>query len=257
MQQSLARGARATRPIERMRLSLGRSARLGVGLTRRRHRLRARTPNWGDYSGMRLRFFAVACGAITLLLAGCGGAPDRAALSGRACLARLSAHDIAYRSVDAGDASDPHCQVDTAVKISRIHAAFNHPATMSCALADRLDEFEREVVQPLALDELGSRATRIDQLGTYSCRRQNSRTAGRWSQHALGQAIDIAGFRLSDGTSVSVERDWNEPGAKGQFLRRLARRACRYFSVVLTPESNAEHYNHLHLDIGPDRLCSA
>jgi len=83
-----------------------------------------------------------------------------------------------------------------------------------------------------------------------------SRTAGRWSQHAVGQAIDIAGFRLSDGTTVSVDRDWNEPGAKGQFLRQLARKACRYFSVVLTPDSNAEHYNHLHLDIGPDRLCS-
>jgi hypothetical protein len=203
------------------------------------------------------RFFAAVCGAIVLLLAGCGGGPNRTALSGRACLARLSAHDVAYRSVDIGDPSDSHCQVDTAVKINRIHAAFNHPATMSCALADRLDEFEREVVQPLALDELGSRATRVDHLGSYSCRRQNSRTAGRWSQHALGQAIDIAGFRLSDGTTVSVERDWNESGAKGQFLRHLARRACRYFSVVLTPESNAEHYNHLHLDIGPDRLCSA
>ena len=92
--------------------------------------------------------------------------------------------------------------VDTAVKISRIHAAFNQPATMSCALADRLDEFEREVVQPLALDELGSRATRIDHLGSYSYRQQNSRTAGRWSQHAQGQAIDISGFRLSDGTTV-------------------------------------------------------
>jgi hypothetical protein len=143
------------------------------------------------------------------------------------------------------------------VKISRIHAAFNQPATMSCALADRLDEFEREVVQPLALDELGSRATRIDHLGSYSCRRQNSRTAGRWSQHAQGQAIDISGFRLSDGTTVSLARDWNEPGAKGQFLRHLAQRACRYFSVVLTPDSNAEHYDHMHLDIGPERLCSA
>ena len=191
-----------------------------------------------------------------LLLAGCGGAPEHAALSGRACLARLSAHDVAYRSVDIGDPVDSHCQVDTAVKISRIHAAFNHPVTMSCALADRLDEFERDVVQPLALDELGSRASRIDQLGSYSCRRQNSRLAGRWSQHALGQAIDIAGFRLADGTTVSVDRDWSEAGAKGRFLHRLAAKACRYFSVVLTPDSNAEHYNHLHLDIGPDRLCS-
>src|SRR5919201_5541681 len=187
-----------------------------------------------------LRLLTAACGMLVLLLAGCGGAPNRAVLSGRACLARLSAHDISYRSVDIGEASDSHCQVDTAVKISRIHAAFNHPATMSCALADRLDEFERDVVQPLALDDLGSRATRVDHLGSYSCRRQNSRTAGRWSQHALGQAIDIAGFRLSDGTSVSVERDWNAPGAKGQFLRQLARQACRYFSVVLTPDSNAE-----------------
>jgi hypothetical protein len=204
----------------------------------------------------RLGLLAAVCGMLALLLSGCGGAPSRTALSGRTCLARLSAHDISYRSVDIGDPGDPHCAVDTAVKITRVHAALNHPATMSCALADRLDEFERDIVQPLALDELGSRATRIDHLGSYSCRRQNSRMAGRWSQHAQGQAIDIAGFHLADGTTVSVARDWNEPGAKGQFLRHLSQRACRYFSVVLTPDSNAEHYDHMHLDIGPERLCS-
>ncbi len=199
---------------------------------------------------------AAACGAIALVLAGCGGTRDHALLSGRACLAQLSEHDVAYRSTEIGDPSDSHCRVDTAVRVSRIHAALNKPVTMSCALAARLDEFEREVVQPLALEELGRRATRIDQLGSYSCRRQNSRLSGRWSEHARGQAIDIAGFRLSDGSTVSVERDWREPGPKRQFLRHLSRRACRYFSVVLTPDSNAEHYNHLHLDIGPSRLCS-
>ena len=205
----------------------------------------------------RLALFAALCSGLALLLAGCGGAPSHTALSGRACLARLSAHGISYKPVDVGDPADPHCAVDPAVKINRIHAALNQPATMSCALTDRLDEFERDVVQPLALDELGGRATRIDHLGSYSCRRQNSRTAGRWSQHAQGAAIDIAGFRLSDGTTVNVARDWNESGAKGQFLRHLAHRACRYFSVVLTPDSNAEHYDHLHLDIGPEHLCSA
>ena len=80
--------------------------------------------------------------------------------------------------------------------------------------------------------------------------------ASRLSQHALGLAIDIAGFRLSDGSTVSVEHDWAGPGPKRLFLRHLARRACQYFSVVLTPDSNADHYNHLHLDIGPERLCS-
>jgi len=125
---------------------------------------------------------------------------------------------------------------------------------MSCALAARLGEFERAVVQPLAKAELGRRVVRIDQMGSFSCRRVNG--SNRPSQHAKGLAIDIGGFRLSDGTTVSVEHDWNEPGPKRLFLRHLARQACGYFSVVLTPDSNADHHNHLHLDIGPDRLCS-
>ena len=125
---------------------------------------------------------------------------------------------------------------------------------MSCGLASRLDDFAHEVVEPLAREELGRRVVRINHLGSYSCRGING--GSRLSQHALGRAIDIAGFRLSDGSTVSVEHDWNEPGPKRLFLRHLARRACGYFSVVLTPDSNAEHYNHIHLDIGPDRLCS-
>ena len=40
------------------------------------------------------------------------------------------------------------------------------------------------------------------------------------------------------------------------FLHHVARNACRYFSVVLTPDSNRDHYNHFHLDIGPGRVCS-
>jgi hypothetical protein len=63
-------------------------------------------------------------------------------------------------------------------------------------------------------------------------------------------------FVLSDGTSVTVERDWSKAGPKATFLRHLARAACGYFSVVLTPSSNADHFNHFHLDIGPGRLCS-
>jgi hypothetical protein len=139
------------------------------------------------------------------------------------------------------------------VRISRVEAGLSRPAVMSCALASRLDEFEREVLQPLAKEELGKRVVRIDQMGSFSCR--GIRGGSRLSQHALGLAIDIGGFRLSDGSTVSVARDWNESGPKRSFMRHLAHRACRYFSVVLTPESNADHYDHIHLDIGRDRLC--
>jgi hypothetical protein len=195
---------------------------------------------------------------VTLLLAGCGGTATTQ-LSGRACLARLAGQEVTYLPLESvsvpGDAPSSSCHVDTAVRVSRVAVGLNHPAVMSCALASRLDDFEREVVQPAAKAELGRRVVRINQMGSFSCRRINGRS--RLSQHALGQAIDIGGFRLSDGTTVSVEHDWNEPGPKRLFLRHLARRACGYFSVVLTPDSNADHYNHIHLDIGPDRLCEA
>lgn len=189
------------------------------------------------------------------LLAGCGGGPG-GALSGRACLARLADEGVDYRPLDEVEAPRSACQVDTAVRVMRIAAGLNKPATMSCALAVRLDEFEREVMQPLAKAELGRRVIRINHFGSFSCRGINGGHS-RLSQHALGRAIDIAGFRLSDGSTVSVEHDWHGSGRKREFLHRLARRACEHFSVVLTPDSDAYHYNHIHLDIGPDRLCSA
>ncbi len=203
---------------------------------------------------MRHPGWLAALGGAVLLLAGCGGTPGPSALSGPACLARLTAQEVRYRPVDSVNATDSRCQVDTAVRVSRVEAGLNHPAVMSCGLASRLDDFEREVVQPLAAAELGRRVVRINHLGSFSCRAING--GSHLSQHAFGRAIDVAGFRLSDGTTVSVEHDWSESGPKRQFLRHLARRACSYFSVVLTPDSNAEHHDHIHLDIGPDRLCS-
>jgi hypothetical protein len=204
---------------------------------------------------MRHRGWAAAGFGVALLaLAGCGGTPAPSALTGRACLSKLSAEAVSYRSVDSPDAADSRCRIDTPVQVSRVEAALSRPATMSCAMASRLDSFEREVVQPLAKEELGRRVTRIDHLGSFSCRANSSRPS-RLSQHALGQAIDIAGFRLSDGSRVSVEHDWGDGGEKGVFLHRLASKACRHFSVVLTPDSNSDHYNHLHFDIGPERFC--
>jgi hypothetical protein len=197
---------------------------------------------------------AAALAGLIALLAGCGGAPAPSSLSGQICLTRLAAQQVGYRALDAVPAASPSCHVDTAVRVSNIETGLNQPAVMSCALASRLDDFERQVVQPAARQEFGRRVVRIDHLGSYSCRAMSG--GSRLSQHALGQAIDIAGFHLSDGSVVSVARDWNGPGPKRAFLREVARRACQYFSVVLTPDSNADHYDHLHLDIGRDRQCS-
>ena len=151
-------------------------------------------------------------------------------------------------------ASTGPCEVANPVKVAQGAVPWNQPAVMSCTLAERVDRFLTEVVEPLARSHLGTAIARMDNFGAYSCRREVGQ-AGRWSEHAAGRAIDVSGFLTADGGRVSVEQDWNRPGPKRDFLRAVASRACDYFSVVLSPESDRYHYNHLHLDIGRWRLC--
>jgi len=119
---------------------------------------------------------------------------------------------------------------------------------ISCPVAAALSVWEWEVVQPAAQKHFGQRVVRIEHLGSYSCRRIYGRSAGDWSEHATADAVDVAGFRLADGTRVSVVEDWAKGGEKAAFLRAVRGGACRLFSTVLSPDYNAAHRDHLHLD---------
>jgi hypothetical protein len=119
---------------------------------------------------------------------------------------------------------------------------------VSCPVAAGLAMWEWNVVQPAAERHFGSRVTRIDHLGSYNCRRMYGRDTGDYSEHATADAIDVAGFRLDDGTRVSVLRDWKDEGAKGAFLREVRDGGCKLFSTVLSPDYNAAHADHFHMD---------
>ena len=80
------------------------------------------------------------------------------------------------------------------------------------------------------------------------CRRLYGRDSGSWSEHARANAVDIAGFTLADGTRISVAGDWEEEGARGRFLKEVRDGACRLFATVLSPDYNAAHRDHFHLD---------
>jgi hypothetical protein len=118
----------------------------------------------------------------------------------------------------------------------------------ACPVAATLALFERDVVQPAAARHFGGRVAVIDHAGSYSCRRLYSRADGQFSEHATADALDIIGFRLADGTQVSVVRDWQSAGPKGAFLRDVRDGACGLFATVLSPDYNAAHADHLHLD---------
>jgi hypothetical protein len=118
----------------------------------------------------------------------------------------------------------------------------------SCPVAAGLALWEWHVVQPAALKHFGSRVATIDHFGSYNCRRLYGRDEGPWSEHATANAIDVAGFRLEDGTRISVLRDWTGEGPRAEFLREVRDGACRLFATALSPDYNEAHRDHFHFD---------
>lgn len=146
------------------------------------------------------------------------------------------------------------CGMTGGVQLVRSQVAYSSGVRSTCAVTAALYWYERELDR-LALEHLGSGLARIEHLGTYACRDIAGPRGGRRSQHATANAIDIAGFRLMDGTSISVLRDWNGNDARSRFLSAAHGQGCRFFNTVLGPDYNSAHANHFHLDLGPARLC--
>jgi hypothetical protein len=126
----------------------------------------------------------------------------------------------------------------------------------TCPLIAALAMLERHVVDPAAREHLGAGVRTIEHLGVYACRNLYGRAAGRRSEHAGANAIDLSAFRLTDGRTVSVARHWEAEGPEGRFLRAVGAGACRVFDVVLGPGYNRAHADHFHLDMGRFRACS-
>jgi hypothetical protein len=110
-------------------------------------------------------------------------------------------------------------------------------------------------VLPAAQRNLGKRVTRLEHFGSYSCRNIYGRENARRSRHATADAIDVAGFRLADGTRIRVVRDWSSDTPEALFLHEVHRGACRFFDGVLGPEYNVAHRDHFHLDRGGFGVC--
>ena len=126
---------------------------------------------------------------------------------------------------------------------------------MTCPQALAYAFWARHTVQPAARAELGAPIVRIEHYGTYACRNVYGRAQGMKSQHAYANALDVAAFRTGSGQRISVAQDFRDAGPKGRFLRRSRDGACRWFRAVLSPDYNAAHADHLHLDRGGFRAC--
>ncbi len=80
-------------------------------------------------------------------------------------------------------------------------------------------------------------------------RPRNNVRGAKMSEHGFGNAIDIAAFTLEDGRKVSVLHDYYGSAASQRFLRQVRGEACGEFATVLGPGTDANHRDHIHLDL--------
>ena len=148
------------------------------------------------------------------------------------------------------------CSTRNAVRLQSPAAPLSPAApVMTCPEALAYAFWTRHAVQPAARAELGEPIARVEHYGTFACRNLYGRATGMKSQHALANALDVAAFRTASGRRVSVLHDFGDAGPEGRFLRRVRDDACPWFSAVLSPDYNAAHRDHLHLDRGRFRAC--
>lgn len=211
----------------------------------------------------------VALSLVGLGLTGCGlfrfeqREPWRAQAE-EACLSQRLVQPSAYMALGNKIDGPGVCGMDYPFKVS----AFNNGAvglksrvTLACPIIPSIDTWLNETVRPAAEMYFGVPLADL-KAGSYSCRPRNNQMGAKLSEHSFGNAIDIMGFALADGREISVVDGWRSRDPTQQdFLREVFVGACRYFTTVLGPGSDAFHYDHFHLDLarhdprGERRIC--
>ena len=122
-------------------------------------------------------------------------------------------------------------------------------ATLACPLVAALDQWIATSVQPAAMRWFRQPVVEIKQISAYSCRGMNGNPNAHISEHAFGNALDIAEFDLADGHVITVQYGWRGTPEEQGFLHDVQSAACDQFSTVLAPGANVYHYNHIHVDL--------
>jgi Extensin-like protein C-terminus len=103
------------------------------------------------------------------------------------------------------------CGMPTPIQLSAAAGVtLEPPGTITCEAGRAFAKWLRN--GPVAsFAALGQRLSVVTVVDAYSCRNRNRSANGKLSEHAFGRAIDIGGFRLGDGTIVTVDEGWTSP----------------------------------------------
>ncbi|MEO9913354.1 MAG: extensin family protein [Parasphingorhabdus sp.] len=209
-------------------------------------------------------------GLVSLILSACGAIPSgndgqssrpqaSAGLgsfdpspSARQCFSDLGKANVRFSPLPNRKFSGGCSQIDS-IKLLDVGADVTNLGPVKCELAGKFAAWTEYAVKRAARKYLGSDLKRIETMGSYNCR--NVAGSGKLSQHAHANAIDVSAFVLHDGRRISVEKNWKSGRQEMQFLAAIHNSACKRFGTVLSPNYNAAHRDHFHLDMSGNGYC--
>lgn len=139
------------------------------------------------------------------------------------------------------------CGAEQAVRVRSVSGVtLSQRAVMDCTTAGALKTWVDNSVKP-ALRRQGGGVQGLRVAAHYACRTRNNRKGARISEHGKARAIDISGFQLRDGSTISVLKGWKARGT-AQAMRDMHKGACGPFGTVLGPNADRFHRDHFHFD---------
>jgi hypothetical protein len=173
----------------------------------------------------------------------------------RQCIADMSALGAKFEILP--DRRFPNgCSATSALKLVAIGIPVTNLGAVKCAVARPFTAWVQQVVRQAAQARFGTYVTKIESFGSFACRPVNNVAGNMMSEHGRADAIDIAAFNLANGRRITVKADWNGPDPQARaFLRDLHSAACHRFNIVLGPDANSFHQDHLHFDMGNGPYC--
>lgn len=181
-------------------------------------------------------------------------APSFAGADAQQCAFDLKQAGVRFTPLPNQDHGGGCSSIDS-VKLLDVGTPTSGLGPMTCPLARNFAAWAQYAVKPAARRYFGREVVKIETFGTYSCRNIYGGRSGRLSQHASSNAVDVAGFVLSDGRRIMLTSGWKGDRDAQDFLRALHKSACRRFGTVLGPDYNAAHHDHFHFDMSGNGFC--
>ena len=159
--------------------------------------------------------------------------------------------EIQGRTVGSVAATLPGCGAKDAVRVKSVAGVtLSQESLMTCDMAKALKRWVDKDVRTA----FGRRnpVVTLRVAAHYACRTRNNRPGAKISEHGRGKAIDISGFKLEDGTMVTVLEGWRTRSTRKRLVK-IWKAACGPFGTVLGPEADRYHQDHFHLDVARHR----